>query len=199
MIIGLAGFKSSGKDTIADLLVLQYGFKKLSFASVLKDMLSIIFSWPRDKLEGLDEESREWREQPDEWWSKTLGIGLFTPRDALQIVGTDLFRDHLHEDIWVKVLERKLLQNINYVISDCRFENEINMLIQHGGKIVHVYRNLPKWFDDYKNNTRIVYEASDLHCSEKEWIRCHSDIEIINDGSLEELHEKTRQMFLNFY
>jgi hypothetical protein len=31
MIFGICGFKSSGKDTIADYLVSRYGFKKLSF------------------------------------------------------------------------------------------------------------------------------------------------------------------------
>ena len=35
MIIGISGFQSSGKDTIADYLVKEHGFVKLSFASAL--------------------------------------------------------------------------------------------------------------------------------------------------------------------
>ena len=41
MIIGICGFKSSGKDTLAEFLIKDYGFKKLSFASALKDIVAI--------------------------------------------------------------------------------------------------------------------------------------------------------------
>ena len=94
MIIGICGFKSSGKDTIADYLIQNYGFKRLSFASALKDIISIMFDWPRDKLEGLTKEDREWREQIDPWWSKTLNIQLLSPRYVMQYFGTDLLRNN---------------------------------------------------------------------------------------------------------
>jgi hypothetical protein len=84
MIVGICGFQSSGKDTIAELLINEYGFKKLSFAGALKDVLSVIFGWSREKLEGLTKEDREWREQIDIWWSKTLDMPQLTPRYALQ-------------------------------------------------------------------------------------------------------------------
>ena len=84
MIIGICGFQSSGKDTIADLLISQYGFKKISFGGALKDVVSIIFGWPRDKLEGLTEEDREWREKVDYWWATTLKMPQLTPRYVLQ-------------------------------------------------------------------------------------------------------------------
>ena len=108
MIIGICGFQSSGKDTIAELLINEYGFKKLSFAGALKDVLSVIFGWSREKLEGLTKEDREWREQIDVWWSKTLDMPQLSPRYALQYFGTELFRTHWHPDIWVKVVENKL-------------------------------------------------------------------------------------------
>jgi hypothetical protein len=189
MIIGICGFQSSGKDTIADLLINNYGFKKLSFAGALKDIVSIMFGWPRNKLEGLTKEDREWREQIDPWWSKTLKMPKLSPRYVLQYFGTDLFRNHWHPDIWVKVVENQLHEFDNIVITDCRFENEINLIIRYGGKIINVYRNLPTWFKSYQSGIN-VEDVKYLHRSEIDWIRCYHDYEINNDGTIEELHEK---------
>lgn len=41
MIIGITGVAGSGKDTAADYLVSKYGFTKVSFAAILKNMLSV--------------------------------------------------------------------------------------------------------------------------------------------------------------
>lgn len=196
MLIGICGFKSSGKDTIADYLVKEYGFIRLSFASVLKDIVSIMFNWPRDKLEGLTKEDREWREQVDYWWSRTLKMPQLTPRYVMQYFATDLFRDKFHPDIWVKIVENKLNNiinnpNTNIVISDCRFENEINMILRLGGKIIQVHRNVPKWFHKYRDGED-RYEIDMLHRSEIEWIRCYRDYDIENDGSVEDLEHKIK-------
>jgi hypothetical protein len=194
MIIGICGFKSSGKDTIADYLIKEYSFKKLSFASTLKDIISIMFGWSRDKLEGITKEDREWREKIDPWWSKTLKMPLLSPRYVMQYFGTDLFRNHFHSDIWVKIVENKLnkyLEEDNIVITDCRFNNEINMILQLGGKIIQVHRNLPSWFNKYKEGEYPI-EVKSIHCTEIEWIRCYKDYDIKNDGTIKELEEKVK-------
>lgn len=195
MIIGICGFQSSGKDTIAEVLINEYGFKKLSFAGSLKDVVSVIFGWSREKLEGLTKEDREWREQIDVWWSKTLDMPQLSPRYALQYFGTELFRNHWHPDIWVKVVENKLTnmvkENENVVITDCRFENEINLIRVYGGTIINVYRNMPQWFTEYKNGKH-VEEVQLLHRSETEWIRCQSDTIVENNGTIEELYTKVK-------
>ena len=58
MIIGLCGAQGSGKDTVANILVSKYGFVRISFATALKDVVAILFSWPREMLEGDTPESR---------------------------------------------------------------------------------------------------------------------------------------------
>ena len=65
MIIGICGLIGSGKDTIADYLVTNYNFKKLSFADKLKDSVATMFDWDRDLLDGKTDESRAWREKED--------------------------------------------------------------------------------------------------------------------------------------
>jgi hypothetical protein len=191
MIIGICGFESSGKDTVAEYLIKEYGFKRLSFASTIKDIVSIMFNWPRDKLEGLTKEDREWREQIDPWWSESLKMPYLSPRYVLRYFGTDLFRAHFHPNIWVKIIENKLNKYNNIVISDCRFKNEINMLLKYGGKIIQVHRNMPKWFYNFRQGED-VDEIKQLHISETEWIRCHNDYELTNDGTIEELHNNVK-------
>ena len=64
-VIGVAGLIGGGKWSVADILVGEFGFEKLSFADSLKDMIASIFGWERRLLEGDTKESREWREQVD--------------------------------------------------------------------------------------------------------------------------------------
>ena len=140
MIIGVTGFIGSGKDTIADYLVTHHGFKRVSFAASLKDAVAAVFGWDRELLEGTTKSSREWREEKDEWWSNRLGMNI-TPRWVLQYWGTDVLRNHFHNDIWVASVENKLRQaKDNIVITDCRFENEVNAIKNAGGITVRVQR-----------------------------------------------------------
>ena len=46
----------------------------------------------------------------------------------LQRFGTDVIRCHLHKNIWVDSLERKIVNSSkNIIITDCRFKNELDM------------------------------------------------------------------------
>jgi len=197
-IIAICGFQSSGKDTIAEYLISNYNYKKLSFASVLKDIIAIIFDWSRDKLEGLTKEDRAWREEIDEWWANALNMPNLSPRYVLQYFGTELFRVHWHQDIWLKVIEKKLMNYENIVITDCRFPNEIEMLNKYGAKFIHIHRKMPEWFEKYQQG-EFVEEAEKLHQSEKEWIRCNPDYVINNNGSLDELYEQVNKLLYNNY
>ena len=96
MIIGITGLIGSGKDTAADYLCTFHGFKRMSFASALKDAVAIIFNWDRELLEGSTKASREWREQVDEWWAERLNIPHLTPRWVLQQWGTDVARKNFY-------------------------------------------------------------------------------------------------------
>ena len=139
MIVGLVGLIGSGKDTAADFLVEQYNFRRESFAGHLKDIVSIVFGWDRDMLEGRTTESRQWREQTDLWWSARLQMNI-TPRWVLQYWGTDVLRNNFHNDIWLASLEKKISSdNGNIVITDCRFPNEIAILKKLNAKTIIYY------------------------------------------------------------
>lgn len=186
MLIGICGFQGAGKDTFANLLVEQFSFNKFSFASTTKDVLSIIFGWNRNLLEGDTIESREFRETVDLFWSEKLKIPNLTPRKMLQKIGTDLFRNHFDENIWICSIEKKILMEYqknslaNIVISDCRFPNEIQLVKNLGGIIIYIGRNEPKWFGDYKNGID-VQEIKSFHPSEISWIREKFDFTFYNN------------------
>ena len=144
MIVGMLGFIGSGKGTVADYLVDTNDFVKDSFASSLKDACANIFDWPRELLEGDTLISRQFRDHVDEWWSDKFGIKNFTPRLALQLVGTDSLRNHFHQDIWFLTLQNRIRKNTEQhtVICDVRFPNEIKSVLEEPyGYIVRLTRS----------------------------------------------------------
>jgi hypothetical protein len=203
-LIALVGFKGSGKDTAGRFLVDNYGFQSFSFAESLKDSLASIFCWDRALLEGATAESREWRETVDPWWSDKLGIDDFTPRLAMQLVGTNVFRRHFNNDLWILNIERKLsllADDSKVVICDGRFPNELDLGRKYGGKIVRVKRGPePEWIETARLANRrpnIHYGAVArmenefrVHESEWAWIGSPIDETIENDSSIDRLHSE---------
>jgi hypothetical protein len=210
MIIGLVGFIGSGKDTVASRFI-SYGCVKDSFATPLKDACAAIFGWRRELLEGDTVESREFRETPDMFWARKLGIDNFTPRLALQLVGTDVLRNHFHQDIWLSSLEYRFRiknNDQNVVISDARFRNELELIKSLNGIIVWVQRGeLPQWFDDaVKANegnaiARKIMQTRwrDVHESEWNWAGFPVDYVINNNGSMEDLDKLVNDLQRNLF
>ena len=191
-IIAFCGFIGSGKDTCAEYLIKNHGYIKLSFASILKDILSILFGWDRVMMDGLTYENRIWRESVDIWWSEKLNIPNFSPRYAMRFIGTELFRDCFNKDIWLLNIEKSLLKYKKVVITDCRFPNEINMLKKYNTLFIHVIRDLPTWYNDYKNKK---LDNVNMHRSEISWIHTNIDFEIYNNGTIEELYNILKNIF----
>ncbi|ADO67113.1 putative deoxynucleoside monophosphate kinase [Cafeteria roenbergensis virus] len=187
MIIGISGLQGSGKDTLGKILITKYGFIKLSFAESLKDITSIIFNWDRQLIEGTTTESRVFREKKDDWWSTELNQEI-TPRKMLQYLGTDLFRDNFNQDIWVKIMKRKLIEyknlNKNIVITDCRFLNEIQMIHKLGGIVIKIERDTCK--------------PTISHSSETSLSDFNFDFTIKNNKTIDDLHKSFEALNLKF-
>jgi hypothetical protein len=195
MIVGICGLEGSGKDTVANYLVDHYDFYRLSFGSVLKDVVSVLFDWDRKLLEGDTTESRSWRETVDPWWSEKLGIPDFTPRKALQLIGTDTIRNHFHPDIWILAVERQLSKWPRVVISDCRFPNEIELIRKLGGSLWCIERDeLPEWAMQYI--TQNISPPSHIHPTSYLWMKIPSDTTIYNNGTLQDLYTNVDFAFL---
>jgi hypothetical protein len=205
MIVGLVGFIGAGKGTVADLLVERHHFLKESFANSVKDSCAAVFGWDRAMLEGDTPESRAWREQDDSWWSEKLGKP-FSPRLALQLMGTEAGRDVFHPDLWVHTVMRRCRSIVNYVIADVRFPNEINAIRNNGGKVIRVRRgDDPEWFSlarecNIYNKPEIMRNAyPEVHYSEWAWIGSHYDIVMDNNCSLDELKIRVDKLVDSIY
>lgn len=129
IVVGITGKAGSGKDTVADFLVREHGFQKLSFATVLKKMLATA---------GMPEPAN--REDKE----AIIPGFTFTWRDAAQKLGTEWGRA-LDNDIWVMAIEKyismteeKRGHRPRFVLSDVRFENEA-VLIRRRGSLLHVF------------------------------------------------------------
>jgi len=198
MIIALSGVAGNGKDTVADYLVNNHGFRRESFAGNLKDGISAMFGWDREMLEGRSKSSREWREQVDEWWAKRLDMPQLTPRWILQYVGTDVIRSNFHDDMWIASLENKLRKaDDNIVISDVRFKNEVAMLRNLGAVCVEVTRfEKPDWYQIAIGGGSL--EDSGIHRSEYDWIGTKFDHTLDNNSSMDKLYEQIESLLSNY-
>ena len=206
-LIGVCGLIGSGKDTIGEELVNNYGFTKLSFAGTLKDVTATLFDWDREMLEGTTPETRAQREVLDPFWTEKLGRD-WSPRIALQQLGTEVIRNHLHEDMWLLTVENKLRKLGDVVITDCRFPNEIAFVQKHG-EIWQVDRgNKPDWWDyAVQFNTakdpdtrRIMYdigttpEQLGVHASEYSWAGVDAKHLLDNNSTIEMLHNRIKSL-----
>lgn len=203
MIIALCGNIGSGKDTVANILIEERGFTRMSFAQPLKKAVSAIFNWDYSLVEGLTSESRVWREQVDEWWSKRLGIENLTPRFVLQYIGTNVMRNCFHADIWAASIESHLSTSTgNVVLSDCRFPNELQSIRNSSGIVWEVQgKNVPEWYEIAKSAnfgddlSKQQMVNLNIHESETAWIGQPVDALIKNDGTLEELRTKVLRAY----
>ncbi len=170
-IIGLAGRKRSGKNTVADFLCEQYNYQPLAFADGVWDVLLAADPWidlnPGWRLSSIVEYMG--REKAKETWPEV--------RRLLQKLGTEGVRDNIGSDTWLNVVKSKILArpDQDFVITDVRFQNEAQALRDMGGFIVKIER--PGVEESYGSQ-----HSSELAVSE-----IQEDLMIINDSDLEAL------------
>jgi hypothetical protein len=107
-----------------------------------------------------------------------------SPRGAFQMVGTDWIRQRFHEHFWVERMRFELMgcldTNTRIVISDVRFENEKDLVLELGGVVWGISRR----------STR--YHKEDRHESETNMDSFFASLPYIeNDGGVDDLYTKT--------
>lgn len=178
-VIGLAGRKGAGKSAVAKLLVNEYGFSEAAFADPLKKGLQQLLGLEEDQLWGPRKDTID----------PTWGV---QPRQLLQYLGTEVFRDQLPQlfdwkdrrrSPWVfrmrRELERRWAEDPRkyIVISDIRFPDEAAFVHELGGRVWQVERPGQIGLDFHESEGRTDFPVDEnLH----------------NTGTLEDLHTKVR-------
>ena len=164
MIIGLSGYARSGKDTVANLLVLNYSFKRLAFADAIKDAVLLLNPI-------LDNGRRVSDVVNDYGWE--VAKANIEVRRLLQVMGTEVGRKLIDEYIWIDKVFNQIEPDKRFVITDVRFPDEANMIQSIEGKVWRVNRH---------NHSAVI-----THISERAMDNFMFDHVVYNDGTLDEL------------
>lgn len=114
----ISGAPSSGKDEITKYISKWYGFSKYSLADPVRKIVTIAFN-----LESMYYfNDRKVKEKKIKWG--------FSPREMCQMIGDGL-RKVVNEEIWCNNLLERSGTDKNIVISDNRYQNEIDFLSKH--------------------------------------------------------------------
>jgi len=171
MFIGFCGKKGAGKDTAAEFFRDCKTCEILSFAGPLKEASKHLFGLS-------DFQVNVQKETVDEVLNKT-------PRKILQDLGT-LLRNNYGEDVLIRALNARVekLNSKYFIITDVRFENECEYIKNNGGFIIRIER------PDLVN--------TDDHESENRTIDKYVDKKIINNGTIQNLHNEVKNSMLDF-
>jgi hypothetical protein len=131
MIIGLSGYAQSGKDTVAELLCLNYGYTRMAFADPMRDAIYTLNPF----VEG----GNRVADLVDEYgWD--VAKANHEVRRLLQVFGTDVGRKQFGDNFWVQQAFDKM-ESTKIVFADVRFPNEANEIMQYGGQVWRVNRH----------------------------------------------------------
>lgn len=154
-IIGLHGRKGVGKNFVAAILadVLQREntqdccpsrvVKETAFAEPIKSFCENVLLCDKASLYGNDQAKNaptkyKWESMPEYIREKNRDKkGFMTHRHVMQIFGTEFTRDIWNKDIWTDVVKHHIDSggHDNYLITDVRFQNEIDAIHGWGGQV----------------------------------------------------------------
>lgn len=170
-IIVISGKARSGKDKVSSFIreELKKSGKKvinLQFAYYIKNYAINISDW-----DGKDEAK---------------------PREFLQYLGTDIIRKKIDEDFFI----RRMIDDIKVysyfydviVISDARFSKEIDSVKEKFQSVISINVNRPNYVSELTDKEKKHATENGLDSYK------NFDYEIINDGTLEELYNKVKEV-----
>jgi len=212
VILGFGYKANCGKDTAANYLKNVHGWYKTEFAKNLKDCLSHVFGFTEYDLYSTSGKEVPFKTKfiysyrkhmkVLEWMSNTLGVSiselnrplpldalgtqLYTPRQVLQFIGTEIMR-YCCENYHIVTCLKNIPSDKNVVISDVRFPNEANYILSNGGFCVNIKRDISFLCDKDLNHKSEV--------SMLDWDGWYSSID--NNGSFNKLYESVDNIVEN--
>lgn len=137
--VGLVGPGKVGKSTTSKNIkecLRQKGLSVESFAyaDILYEVCSLVTGLPVSYLKDTLTKEQLWNEETS---PLPCLIGWY-PRKLLQVVGTECFREHIHQEFWIQSTFKKAEKFDIAIIEDARFDNEqkaldINIELERDG------------------------------------------------------------------
>lgn len=166
-LIGITGQKRTGKDTLGEEFV-KLGYKRVGLADPIKEFAEALNPYLFNHGHKLNYtvESRGWEAAKDE---------VPEVRTLLQKLGTEAGRTILGDNVWVDAAMKRVAETDGpVVITDVRFDNEAQAILDAGGIVIRVTR--PG-----------IGNSGDTHASEAGIKRTLVTHDYVNDGSLEDI------------
>jgi dephospho-CoA kinase len=219
VVIGLAGVKTSGKSTVANIikkLINTETVEESAIADKLKNVCAEAFGVPRDHFDNQDIKEVDFEDGPkiltlnkismilhlfnvrmtqelvEKYKLKNvIGIELPTPRRIAQVVGTEVLRTTGDEDIHCKNMPLSDEDGSITVVSDLRFPNEFSYF--HSQNFNDI-KFLPIYIQRDEAEKHVT---EDSHPSEKS-VFLFSDqcVKLSNNGTLEDLEKSIKELLL---
>lgn len=174
MIIGLSGYARSGKDTVAQVLISEFGFTRLAFADKIREFLLLINPIISDG-------HRLGEVVEDYGWD----VAKSRPevRRLLQETGVAA-RELFGPDFWVESAFNSADPNEKIVVTDVRFLNEADYIKEIGGHVWRVNRD--------------SVGAVNGHISEHDLDNYEFDLVVQNNSSLDDLSRSIRNNLVSY-
>ena len=199
MLIGIMGYKGHGKDTLAQ-AILRHNpqYRVTHFADALKEMCKEIFGLTDyDVYDPIGKETHfpfgDYIELDHYLQEMSDYTGLIlryrelianSPREVLQLVGTEYIRS-VKDSYWVDSVGDFCYNNLDVLIPDSRYPNEIQKIKALGGMNVWVLRDdLPAPTDGHASENSVSPEDADyiLHVKTGDFTAHEGFAQLLRDG-----------------
>jgi dephospho-CoA kinase len=209
-VVLISGKLQNGKNQVADFLKEfaqedNYKIGNKSFANKLKNnckqdfimLVEYLNEYVEDFISNFGDcltveamqKLKQLKIRDDNWYEDKTDV----TRIILQIVGTEIFRQRVDNDYWIKQISDEEIKDDFVFITDGRFLNEIELyssLIKEKNKNVEVYKIRVNRKDLKTDN---IYNE---HLSEKELDNYTGwDFVINNNGTLEDLKNNVKEVY----
>lgn len=159
--IGIIGHQNAGKDYVANYLAqtLERKCEVVKFATKMTEVVAAILGVGDLSLF----QDRQWKELKQFVWNKgTSGNVLVSARDVQKMIGTDIMRELVDDNIWVNAFANAYKDpDILYIVSDLRFPNEMQFVQENNGIVVFI-ENLQAAQAQHKKENGIVHPSEQL-------------------------------------
>lgn len=173
MLIGLHGESRAGKDSVARILVEDFGFQQVALATRIRNILLDLNPWLRDNFGDLVQLRWLYEECDGDW--DMIKAKSKDSVDFMIRLGQSA-RDNISEDVWIEAALGGVKYGFppegNIVISDIRQLNEVELIRAYDGELWKIERPGTEKRDMDGLLKGVTFEAN-----------------IVNDGTLKDLRD----------